>query len=93
MGKPVQRQGDANTKGGTINGGVNSVLVNGKPIAVAGLNVSPHLPCPIVKSHCIATTTATSKTVRAGGKPIVLTGGKDTCGDVRAGGSPDVRAV
>ena len=93
MGRPVQRQGDANTKGGTINGGVNSVLVNGKPIAVAGLNVFPHLPCPKGKSHCIATTTATSKTVRAGGKPIVLTGGKDTCGDARAGGSPNVKAA
>ena len=52
MGRPVQRQGDANTKGGTINGGVNSVLVNGKPIAVAGLNVFPHLPCPkIGRAH------------------------------------------
>lgn len=89
----MQRQGDANSKGGTIQGGVGSVLVNGRPIAVAGLSVSPHLPCPLGKSHCIAKTTPSSRTVRAGGKPIVLTGGSDTCGDTRAGGSPNVRAV
>lgn len=92
-GKPVQRKGDANSKGGTIKTGVNSVRVNGVPIAVAGLSVSPHLPCPIGASHCDAKTTFGSKTVRADGKPIVVTGAKDTCGDPREGGSPNVRAA
>lgn len=89
----MQRQGDVNSKGGTINGGVGSVLVNGRPIAVAGLSVSPHLPCPKGASHCVAKTTIGSKTVRAEGKPVVLTGAKDSCGDPRVGGSPNVRAV
>ena len=38
-------------------------------------------------------TTAGAKTVRVNGKPILLTGNKDSCGHARAGGSPNVKAV
>jgi len=92
----VQRQGDANGAGGVITGGVGSVRVNGRPIAVAGLGVTPHpccgqQGCPSV--HCFASTTGGARTVRAGGVPVSLTGAPDTCGDSRAGGSPNVRAI
>lgn len=95
MGRSVQRKGDANTKGGIILSGVNSVLVNGRPIAVPGARVSPHRPCPRPFSHCIASTTkiGSSSSVRAAGQPILLTGGQDSCKDQRRGGSSDVKAV
>jgi uncharacterized Zn-binding protein involved in type VI secretion len=89
----VQRQGDADSGGGIVQGGESSVRINGRPAATPGLSVSPHLPCPKVKSHCTAKTSMGAQTVRVNGKPLILTGNKDTCGHVRAGGSPDVRAV
>ena len=42
----VQRQGDANSAGGVITSGDSSVMVNGRPIAVENLSVTPHPPCP-----------------------------------------------
>lgn len=89
----VQRQGDFNSKGGIVTSGVASVRVNGRPIATTGASVTPHPPCPKSKSHCTAKTAGGSKTVRVNGKPILLTGNKDTCGDARMGGSPNVKAV
>jgi uncharacterized Zn-binding protein involved in type VI secretion len=94
MGRSVQRKGDANKKGGIITSGDSSVLVNGRPIAVPNSKVAPHPKCsPKAPLHCIAKTTPSAKTVRVNGKPLVLTGGKDTCGDARAGGSSNVKAV
>lgn len=94
-GKPVQRQGDFNSKGGIALGGVNSVKVNGRNIAVAGMTVTPHPPCPKRFLHCVAKTTVigASSTVRAEGKRVILTGGTDSCTDSRKGGSPNVKAV
>lgn len=90
----VQRKGDANGAGGIVTGGVGSVLVNGRPVATPGLSVTPHPPCsPKNPIHCVARTTGGSSSVRAEGRPILLTGNKDTCGHSRAGGSPNVRAV
>jgi uncharacterized Zn-binding protein involved in type VI secretion len=90
----VQRQGDANGGGGIITSGEGSVLINGRPAATPGLVVTPHPPCsPKAFMHCIAMTTAGAKTVRVNGKPILLTGNKDSCGHARAGGSPNVKAV
>jgi uncharacterized Zn-binding protein involved in type VI secretion len=40
----VQRQGDPNGSGGVNTSGVASVRVNGRPIVVPGISVSPH-PC------------------------------------------------
>jgi uncharacterized Zn-binding protein involved in type VI secretion len=92
-GKPAQRQGDANAAGGVVKGGESSVRINGRPAATLGLPVSPHLPCPLKTSHCTAKTSMGAQTVRVNGKPLILTGNKDTCDHARVGGSPDVRAV
>jgi uncharacterized Zn-binding protein involved in type VI secretion len=92
----VQRQGDANSAGGVIKAGVNSVRVNGRPIATVGLSVTPH-PCCGKKGcppvHCFAKTSIGAGTVRVNGRPVALTGNKDTCGHARSGGSPNVKAV
>ena len=91
----VQRVGDANGAGGVITSGVASVRVNGRPIAVSGARVTPH-PCCGAKGcppvHCSASTVGTAVSVRAGGRPVVVTGNVDTCGHARAGGSFNVRA-
>ena len=92
-GRPAQRQGDFNSKGGIILDGDNSVLINGRPAATPFLVVTPHPPCPKKIIHCLAFTTGGAATVRVNGQPLILTGDKDTCGDARAGGSPNVRAV
>ena len=92
----VQRQGDANSAGGVATSGVTSVRINGRPVVVSGISVTPH-PCCGRKGcakHCSAVTTGGSDTVRAGGKPIIrTTADADSCGHARAGGSPDVRAA
>lgn len=94
-GKPVQRTGDFNAGGGIIvSGGDNSVLINGRPAAQPFSLVTPHIGCSKKGwVHCIAATTPSSRTVLANGSPLVLTGGKDTCGHGRAGGSPNVLAL
>lgn len=92
----VQRRGDANTLGGVIVGGDTSVLVNGRPIAVPDLSVTSHYPCGKpncgdCRKHCNATTKVSgSRSVRASGKPIIVTGDSDTCTCQRTGGSTDV---
>lgn len=86
----VQRKGDANSRGGIVTSGIDSVRVNGKPIAVTGSLVTPH---PKGKPHSKAKTSGGAGSVRVNGRPVLLTGNKDTCGDIRVGGSPDVRAV
>jgi len=89
----VQRQGDANSAGGVITGGNSTVRVNGRPIAVEGLSVTPH-PCCGRKGcppiHCSATTKGSSS-VKAGGLSVIVSGDVDTCGHARAGGSSDVK--
>lgn len=89
----VQRQGDANAAGGVAQGGASSVLVNGRPVMIPGMSVTPHpccgrRGCPPI--HCSATTAGGSSSVLVEGKPVILTGDADTCGHVRAGGSTDV---
>jgi len=91
----IQRVGDANGAGGVITSGIDSVRINGRPVAITGASVSAHpccgrRGCPPI--HCYATTAGGSGTVRAGGIPASLTGDGDTCGHARAGGSGDVRA-
>jgi len=88
----VQRVGDANLGGGVILTGEPTVLVNYRPIATAGAQVSPHPPCPKPATHCAAVTTARSPTILAGFRPISTSGTVDTCGHVRLLGSTDVIA-
>ena len=92
----AQRQGDTNSEGGAATSGVASVRVNGKPIVVDGVSVSPHAPWPQRRRnphppHASATTGGGNSTVRAGGKSVVTTGNVDSCGHARTGGSPNVR--
>lgn len=90
----VQRDGDANDQGGVISGGVASVRINGRPVAVKGNSVSRHFCCgrkgcpPI---HCSASTAGGSGSVKAGGSAIIRTGDSDNCGHTRQGGSENVR--
>lgn len=89
----VQRQGDTNSEGGAAASGVASVRVNGKPIVVNGISVTPHAPWSRRSHppHASATTGGGNSTVRAGGKSVVTTGNVDSCGHARTGGSPNVR--
>ena len=90
----VQRQGDPNGAGGVNTSGVASVRVNGRPIVVPGISVSPHPCCgqPGCGIHCSAVTSGGSGSVRAGSKAVIRNGVADTCGHSRVAGSGDVRA-
>jgi uncharacterized Zn-binding protein involved in type VI secretion len=91
----VQRQGDPNGSGGVNTSGVASVRVNGRPIVVPGISVSPH-PCCGQSGcgiHCSAVTSGGSSSVRAGGRPVIRDGDADTCGHARVAGSATVRAA
>ena len=89
----VQRVGDQNSAGGVIQNGDNTVLVNGRAIAIQGASVSAH-PCCGQKgcppTHCNAKTQAKNSTVLINGVPLIFTDDIDTCGHPRSGGSPDV---
>jgi uncharacterized Zn-binding protein involved in type VI secretion len=89
----IQRVGDANSAGGIIQQGDQSVLVNGRAIALVDAPVSPHQPCGRRggQAHCSARTqSASNGTVLVNGKQITLSGSKDTCGHDRSTGSSDV---
>jgi len=89
----VQRVGDQDSAGGVIQNGDNTVLVNGRAVAIQGASVSAHPCCGqrgCPPTHCNAKTQANSSTVLINGVPIVLSSDSDTCGHPRSGGSPDV---
>ncbi len=93
MSRAVQRVGDKNTAGGLILRGDDTVLVNGRPIAIQNAPVSPHpccgaRGCPPV--HCNARTQSNVGEILINGIPLILSDDVDTCGHARAGGSPDV---
>jgi uncharacterized Zn-binding protein involved in type VI secretion len=93
MGKQVQRVGDPNSAGGVITTGDNTVLVNGRPVAVQNSRVSPHpccgaRGCPPV--HCNAVTTSNTPRILVNGVPLIVNGAIDTCGHPRAAGSTNV---
>jgi uncharacterized Zn-binding protein involved in type VI secretion len=92
MSRAVQRVGDQNSAGGVILTGDDTVLINGRAVAVRGASVSPHAPCgrPGQNIHCNAKTQANTSTVLVNGIPLIFTDDIDTCGHARAGGSPDV---
>ncbi len=89
----AQRVGDPDNAGGTVIGGVASVRVNNRPIAVKGNSVTPHPPCgfPGGSPHCSAQVSQASPNVNAGNIPVTRTGDADSCGHSRSAGSPDVR--
>ena len=89
----VQRVGDRNSAGGVIINGDDSVLINGRAVAIQGSSVSPHPCCGqrgCPPTHCNARTQATNDTVLVNGRPLIFTDDKDTCGHPRVSGSPDV---
>lgn len=89
----VQRVGDRNSAGGVITTGDDTVLINGRAVAIQGSSVSPHPCCGqrgCPPTHCNAKTQATTSTVLVNGKPVIFTDDKDTCGHPRVSGSPDV---
>jgi uncharacterized Zn-binding protein involved in type VI secretion len=93
MSRAVQRVGDQNSAGGLILRGDNTVLVNGRAIAVQNAPVSPHpccgaQGCPPV--HCNAQTQASTGQILVNGVPLIINNDTDTCGHNRVGGSPDV---
>jgi uncharacterized Zn-binding protein involved in type VI secretion len=93
----VQRVGDLNSGGGVALGpGHTNVLINGRPAAIPFTKFTPHPPCsPKQPQHCsgVIAVSGTSTTVKANGKPLVLTGARDSCGThTRRGGSPNVKA-
>ena len=83
----AQRVGDSDSAGGTITSGVNSVRVNNQAVSVDGSPVSPHSSRPV---H-VPVTAGGVGSVKAGGRPINVTGNADTCGHVRTGGSENVK--
>lgn len=84
----VVRQGDTDTGGGAALTGIDSVLVNGRPIVVVGTPVSRHGK----RAHKGPTTAGGVGSVLAGNKPINVQGNPDTCGHTRASASSDVIA-
>jgi uncharacterized Zn-binding protein involved in type VI secretion len=91
----VQRQGDPNSSGGVNSSGIASVRVNGRPVVVPGISVSPHPCCggDGCGVHCSAVTSGGSGSVRAGGRPVIRDGDSDTCGHPRVAGSATVRVA
>jgi len=93
MGKAVQRVGDQNTAGGVITNGDETVLINGRAVAIRGASVSAHPCCGrrgCPPTHCNAKTQTENATVLVNGIPLIFTDDKDTCNHPRAGGSPNV---
>ena len=91
MATPVVRLFDINIAGGAVTGpGAPTVLTNGLPTSAIGDFVSAHAPCPIIPSHCAAVVAQGSPTVLVQGRPVAYVGAIDSCGHIRATGSPTV---
>jgi uncharacterized Zn-binding protein involved in type VI secretion len=84
----IQRVGDRNVAGGAILQGDSSVRVNGRPIAVENMPVSPHTNFKGLHSN--ARTVATQNNIRVNGKRVITSRDRDSCGHQRGLGSPDV---
>ena len=87
---PVHRKGDMNVAGGVALGGVENVIVNGRPIVVDGTDVGPH--APFLPPHLATKTDSGLKNVIANNIPINVRGNPDLCAHPRAEGSPNVVA-
>jgi len=91
----AQRRGDLNAGDGAAQGGVDSVRVNNLPIMIPAQPVTAHPPygrkgAKTVHNDGSQKTAGGVTSVRAGGKPVVVTTNADTCGHARVGGSPNV---
>lgn len=90
----IQTLFQINSKGGAIVYTPNTtVYVNGVPAATSLSLISPHFDCQDNPVHCSALTTGLGGTISRvfiGGLPASVTGDRDTCGDTRVIGSPNV---
>ncbi|MDQ0314849.1 PAAR domain-containing protein [Amorphus orientalis] len=90
MSAPAHRVGDPNDAAGVVTGSVQSkVRINGRLAAVNGSPVSAHTP--FFPPHLAPVTANGSAKVRIAGIPANRQGDQDSCGHVRASGSPNVR--
>jgi|TARA_R100000734_G_C3271871_1_gene67656 uncharacterized Zn-binding protein involved in type VI secretion len=90
VGKPAQRNGDANNAGGVINSIPQSnVFCNSQLLAVDGSKGTGH---PLGPPHAagVWTTGNGSSTVKCNGIPVNRQGDSDSCAHVRVGGSNNV---
>lgn len=91
----VHRMTDENDGGGAVTDIPQStVYANGLLIAVDGSIGTSHPPCPVDPTHCAGNwvTANGSGTVKIEGIPVNRTGDADSCGHIRAAGSPTVFA-
>lgn len=89
----LHRMGDANDGGGRVDSIPQStVYCNGKLVSVDGSEGTSHSPFepPHLEGEWDTSSGVTS--VRIGGIPVNVRGDADTCGHVRAAGSPNVYA-
>jgi uncharacterized Zn-binding protein involved in type VI secretion len=87
---PAARVTDPTNHGGTIIGpGVSTVLIGGKPAAVAGDNHVCALP-PVAHQPTSSPFPMGSTTVLIGGKPALRTTDACICGAMAAVGDPTV---
>lgn len=89
MPRGLVRLGDTNIAGGAVTaaGCDNSVLINGRPIALALGAVTPH-----GKHGGPNLTQLIASGITVNGRPIALYPSVDSCGDARVTGSTDVTA-
>lgn len=87
---PAARAGDTSNHGGTVTGpGVATVLIGGKPAAVAGDMHVCSLP-PNAHQPTVSPFPAGSATVLIGGRPAVRTTDACLCGAMALLGEPTV---
>ena len=88
MGKGLVRLGDTNIAGGAVTaaGCDTSVIINGRPIALALGAVTAHA------KHGPTATQLVPSGITVNGKPIAVYPSVDLCGDARVTGSTDVMA-
>ena len=82
----ISRVGD-DVGGGVILNGNNTVVCNGKPVAILGSQISAHPCCGVIGcgGHCSATIVGGSNTVFVAGSPMIRAGDPASCGHTSAG--------
>lgn len=83
MTRPVIRQGDSGSHGGTVINGSPDTTVNSIPVARVGDTYA----CPIHGNNPITTG---SPDTTANGQPVARVGDATACGATLTSGSPDV---
>jgi uncharacterized Zn-binding protein involved in type VI secretion len=91
VGRKVCRKSDINQMKGAILNGDDTVLCNGKPVAVKGKSfVKPHPHPGKPPLHPINPVAKGDTTVLVGGKPMAFLSVPDSCKHIMIQGSDDV---